>query len=530
MKKVKLLLVLLGVFHLVAESQIFEIKIDTINVSISDKVRPASRICLSHAVKYYNKYYCFYEQNGLYNFSRRDKLFFVLSEDGIIEDNIKVPKEIDRTRYFDLFIRNDSIFAKTYMDHDSFYFDLDKLEWKKVKEVDDMIYEDDKFYVTYLDFGEWGSTTWFKDKRTGIEYEFASSGEIVNRIGDTYYITDSNSIMIVKDPLKLKECKPNNYYGIVKQSAKHIEGTSSLMGVEILYQSPTDIAFHSYKNWIATSFIHNNELLHLCVDSCSTYIAKLDKCKLKPIHNLGKAYSIFDWFYSYRGGIQKNGTQLLKFNTDDINLSGLMEIDKKDINICYLKHDIDSVSYMGNENANCGFKNVLNYIKSNIYNLELNKIDSIERINDGVDLKLFRKGAIHESFYANKKKFHFEGSKKYLRVEDSILTNYVQYYYTKNDSLIKTIFFEWFDTVKHKRDNSFFNDNINSKEKAARFQQKLIDIESCITEIIGSPVKRKDRSDNSENLIWESSNGMTVSLSSSDFKKYREIRMVIYGD
>ncbi len=59
-----LIFVLLGLSGLNAQS--FDISIDTMFINIKDIARPASRINLTHAVKFNDKYYCFFEEQGLY--------------------------------------------------------------------------------------------------------------------------------------------------------------------------------------------------------------------------------------------------------------------------------------------------------------------------------------------------------------------------------------------------------------------------------------------------------------------------------
>ena len=346
MKTFKLIAILIVFFFTSCKSQTkdankkFEVSIDTINIHIKDKDNLDIKANLTHAIKFKNKYYCYFEEKRKDNYSRETKLFFIISEDGTIEHTINVPEEINNSVYFDLFLRNDSVFTKAYMDKGTFFLDLNKLQWKKIKEVDDMIYEDDKFYITYLDFGEWGNTTWFKEKKTSKEYELASAGTIINKIDNNYFITSGVEILMIEDPLKMKPCDPEYYYNIVvKDKNYHYEGSNSLLGTKILYFDSTYSRwdFKEPKNYIATSFVYNNQLFHLCIDSNSTYIAKLNNGKLIPIQTIGKSYSIFNWHYSYRCKIQKDNSQLLKFESANKNEFGFIEINGNKINIRYLK-------------------------------------------------------------------------------------------------------------------------------------------------------------------------------------------------
>jgi hypothetical protein len=316
-------------------SQSFTVKVDTLNIHFKDFTTAQDKIALTHAIKYRNNYYCFFEapQEGHYKDLR---FFLIISGDGKVVQDIKVPKEIQNSYYFDLFLKNDSVFTKTYMDHDIYFLDINKLRWVNIKEVDDMIYEDDKFYITYLDFGEWGGTTWFKDKRSGKEYELASSGTIINKIDNTYYVTAAHKIIMIENPLKMKPCNKDYYYEEI-QKKKAAKGTNSLLGATVIYSDSTysDWDYKKLNNYVATSFIANDEIFHLCVDSTKTYIAILENGKLVPIKKIGNSYLTFNWYYSYRCRIQ-NTRQLLKFTTKRPNGYGLMEIDGEKVKIRYL--------------------------------------------------------------------------------------------------------------------------------------------------------------------------------------------------
>lgn len=312
----------------------FVISIDTLVIDLKPYVSSKFKVSPTHAIKYGEKYYClFTDQKDSYN-----KYFFVITMNCKIENSIKLPRDLTDCYYLDLFVLHDTIFCKPYMNDKSYFLDISKLSWKETAEPDDIIYEDAKFYVTYLDFGEWGSTTWFKDKSSGKEYELASSGDIVNKVDSCFYITGGIKVLKIDNPLKLKPCDSEYYYERVKKNKFH-NGTNSLAGAEILYQDTTYSYWESKepKLYIATSFKIGNRLFYLCSDSTKTYIAKLENNEMIPIQNFGTRYSIYDWHYSYRCKIQKDNFQLLKFDTKIKDTYGFIEIDRNKIKIRYLK-------------------------------------------------------------------------------------------------------------------------------------------------------------------------------------------------
>ncbi|OFY83538.1 MAG: hypothetical protein A3F72_13015 [Bacteroidetes bacterium RIFCSPLOWO2_12_FULL_35_15] len=323
------------IFNVIAYGQSFNVTTDTFDISLKELIKPATKVDLTHAIKFQNKYYCFFEERKKDN-SRQDlKFCFIVSNYAKTIQKIKVPNEIQNTVYYDLFLRHDTIFVKTYMDGETYYFNIDKLAWVTIKDADDMIFEDERYYFTYLDFGEWGSTTWCKDKLTGNEYELASSGTIINKIDSVYYITAGLKILKIENPLKLKQCKNGYFYETVRQK-KFSEGTNSLAGAEVLFDDTTYSEFEQKepKLIVATSFVADNKLFHLCMDSTQTFIAKLENGHMTPIQIIGKNISTFDWTYSDRNKVQKDSSQLLKFKTK--NLFGLIEIKGQEINIHYL--------------------------------------------------------------------------------------------------------------------------------------------------------------------------------------------------
>lgn len=311
----------------------FIVNVDSLIIDLKSYVN-TDIVSLTHAVKFGNKYYCYFtDKKNSYS-----KYFFAISNKGSIEKEIKLPKDLTDCFYLDLFVLHDTIFSKPYMNNKSYYLNLQTLKWIETTEPDDLIYEDERFYVTSLDFGEWGSTTWFKDKSTGKEYEIASSAEIVNRIDSIYYISAGLRVLKINNPLKLKQCDKEYYYKMIKKK-EFSRGTNSLLGTDAIYKDTTysQWDFKEPKLYIATSFIVDNKLFYLCTDSAKTFIAKLENQKMISIQSFKKKYSIFNWHYSYRCKIQKDGFQLLKFHTKTNNTCGFIEIERNKIDIRYLK-------------------------------------------------------------------------------------------------------------------------------------------------------------------------------------------------
>src|SRR5690606_15694528 len=136
----------------------------------------------------------------------------------------------------DFYVKNDSLILKPYMDKQSYHFDLKNHTWNKIDKTDDLIFEDENFYVYSLNFGEWGGKTWFKDKKTGIEYVLETTTPLINRIGTTYYLSNSFEVLKIENPLELTKCDNDVTYENIRKSGKHHSWYSEPVGFEIVYK------------------------------------------------------------------------------------------------------------------------------------------------------------------------------------------------------------------------------------------------------------------------------------------------------
>ncbi|MFZ4400291.1 MAG: hypothetical protein ACOYO1_09670 [Bacteroidales bacterium] len=512
-------------FQLTLQAQTFEVNIDTLFLNIKKIARPATRVNLTHALKYNDKYYCFFKEDGLYSFKIDARYFLIISSNGTILNNIEVPQEIENTTYFDFFIRNDSLLAKTYMDHESFYFDLNKFEWNKIKEIDDRVYEDSNFAITYLDFGEWGETTWFIDKQTQKEYILGSNGTTVNLLDGKYYLTNGVEIIEIEDPRNLKQCESDYYYQLVEKERKSYEGSNSLVGSKIIYKDTTfsQWSFKAPLQTIITTFFSNNQLYQLYSDSISTYIGKIENERLIPIQKIGKKYSPSNWYYSYRGENPDKNRRFLKFSEDN-NTFGFIEIKNNKINIHYLKHNLDSLKYLGYD----GFEKLLNLISVNSVNLSFEQVNYLEIKLGGIDMKTERTGISHNGYYPKVYDSMKVKTKEFIKVEDKNISQKTEYLYITSEKSVKSIFLEWSTTELYNESNSFNPFNDEKPEIIEQFKRKQNELIKIITSQFGLEPKKKNRGKDYNELTWISKSGLEIILYGSDtFNGEKEIRMII---
>lgn len=533
MKKQILLIFLLISLIVKTEGQSFETSVDTINISINDLMMPGANVYMTHAIKFGSKYYVYFEEFPVYIYAmgRGRTHFLEISENG----NVRTLNNVKNGFYDDLFVWNKQIFLKEYYEKKSYHFNLKEKKWEEIKDLDDFIYEDDRFYVTYLSFGEWGSAIWFRDKTTDIEYELAGLGTIINKVNDIYYLTGYDNIHAIKNPLQLMKCDKEKYYSKIKKEGLKIikeqreygivgvafANSESIVGTEVVYQDT------NYSRWrwddpvvnIATSFTFDNQLFHLCTDSNYTFIAKIKNGKMIPVQIIGNKMNITKPSNNYRGK-NSNGSGLFrKFSTENRGLYGFIEIDSNKIKVRYIKSDLDTLRHLGNDN----FDVLFDYVYKNMENMNIREIDSLEKVLNGKNTKIFIDEILHKSYYPNTHKLKFEGGISYIKVLDSVISNYTKYYYTQKDSIVKVIFLEWEKTRNYNQ--KYFGDKaIIAKRSEAKFDE----LKQTITMLTGvKPIG--ENNDKFKKITWVTKNKITINLYGEALER-GTIRMVIYKE
>ncbi|MFA7301953.1 MAG: hypothetical protein WC069_06605 [Candidatus Shapirobacteria bacterium] len=527
MLRIRVILIFTLLGQLVLNAQTFDVSIDTMFVDIKEIASPASRIVLTHAVKYNDKYYCFFEERGLYFHKIETKYFLVISSKGEILNNIEVPKEIENSVYFDFFIRNENLYAKTYTDSKCFKFNLNKLKWTKIKELDDRVYEDSNFVITYLDFGEWGQTTKFLDKQTKKKYGLDVYGTIVNYYNNKYYLTNGCRIIEVADPRKLKQVKINRFGRLFRKRMAIDERPEYPISSEVFFNdtlcsSHPRFTLEKPKRFIITSFVSDNQFYQLYSDSNSTYIGKIENHNLIPIQNLVKKYQTFDWHYSYRGNNLKNESRFIKFREDN-NTFGFLEINSFNLNINYLIHNQDSLKYVGSD----GFEDLFTFFV-NTDKISIFQADSIEYKNGGIDMRDDGTVISYSGYHLEKYKEEEIKYKRYVKVIDDYIAETTEYLYSNENKIVPSIIIEWTLTEHY---NQTYNISLSfdeNPETVKRFINKFKQIEELITDHYMTKPLKESTYDENFKLTWTFKDKIAIRLFGSEtFKGKKEITMII---
>jgi len=466
---------------------------DTIVVDIKGR--------MTHALKYQDKFYLLFEQR-VFKYGGYGKRWLYIIANGQIEKIVDCPQKM-KTIYLDFFVKNDSIILKPYMDGQCYCFDIHNFSWKEIDKTDDLIFEDEKFYVYSLDFGEWGGKTWFKDKKKGFEYITEATTPLVNKIGTTYYFTNSYKVIKIENPLILHKCNTDITYKNIKKSGKCYSWYSEPIGFAVVYKDTTYYYFdYSYKPRIVSSFVWQKELLHIYETDTATYIAKIENNSIKTIQKIGEKLSFYRWHYSYRCRNLKGNNELLKFRTRDEQLFGLMDIVDNKIYVLYFVNNAEiEPKLVGTAKADSILVNRLNIILSDLGNLQLKDVDLKEREWGTLDITPNHKIGVGDSW--NPKKYPIDTCKAYLIKEDSLISNDIIYYATKSNELVRTVIIDW-----------------------ARTSHKQNFLETFLTQKLGQPTPKRKETKNPW-TTWETPSGLTVELSNSK-TNYNNTRLVIY--
>ena len=481
----------------------FSICQDTIFVNIKGD--------MTHALKYHDKFYVLFEQRVL-KYGGHGRRWLYIFSNGKIERIVDIPKKMDAV-YWDFFVKNDSIIIKQYMGEPHFFFNTQNYTWEGIDKVDDLIFEDEKFHVYSLNFGEWGGKTWFKDKKTGVEYLIEATTPLINRIDTIYYLTKSFSVLKIENPLQLNICNDDVTYENIKTERKYYSWYGQPIGFDVVYKDTIfNYLDYSYKSHIVSSFAWQDELLHIYENDTTTYIAKIENNEIKNIQEIGKELSFYNWYYSYRCRNLNGKSELLKFNTKDEQSFGLMDIVDNKIRLYYFVNSAElEPKSVGTEKANSIFVNRLNHIMANLGRLRLTEIDSLEQKWETFDVTPTHKIGISESSYPNPNKYELDTCKSYLLQEDSLISNAIRYYSTKATDLVRVISIDWEKTDIRNRDFE--------KLTKETFQIKHAFLENYLIQEFGESTEK----------IWKTANGFTIRLENST-SDYNFIRMTIYKE
>lgn len=415
------------------------------------------------SIKYKNKYYCFFRNDNDNLNTLFTSTFYIIDESGKTESKIEVPNEL-QTFYYDLYVKNDSIFVTEYNDNETYFLNFDSKTFEKTKKGIDLFYKDADFEVYSLDFGEWGSTIWFKDLKTNLQYQMHGHAPIVNKIKDIYYVTTENTVYEIKDPKKLlKSEKYYNLKNLIKDKYFYKEGSFSTTGTKTLIEFDYD-EFSDDNIQILTSFVSNDSLFHIYKDSISIKVGFIENQNFIQTREFSKDIKPLQFHYDWRMPFYEN-QQTIPFITNNEKEFGFLEINNGKIETTIFSNQ-NAVAKLSYNDMLYWFKTSFNRYFVNFNSLNLEEVDEIEKHIKAENLTQNHK--IDHYLLDGLDKTQIETPRIYRKFELPNQTFLTSYYYNKKSKNIFLIEFEW------KNDNSklSFEDRNESRNKIDLTNQK----------------------------------------------------------
>ncbi len=489
-----------------------KLNVDYKNVEINIPGRPGPWLA------YNDNFYCYFKTDNDKFSSGSNHQFYILDKNGQIKSKINVPKKL-QTFYYDLYIKNDTIFTTEYYDHNTFYLDQTNDTWVETKKGIDLYYDDKDYSVYSLDFGEWGGVTWFKDKQTGKQFEIGATTPIVNILEDSYYLTAGKSVLKIDNPKNLDNSEePYVYQKAVLDERFRREGNYSTNGAETIFEYKNDDYFNPTFS-LATSFISNNKLYHLYKDSISTKIGTIENKKLVPFYKFESVIRPFQWHYDTRNPIQNNNFQSVQFRTDKDSVYGIIEINKNDFEVTYF-NNIYKERVFGEKKMNNWLVDIFDNYYSNFSALNLNRIDKIEQDINATDITQKHKISTYRLDGRD-----VNTPRIYRKIESDELRLLTIYYYSQDEKKIELVKFEW---EKNRNKNQSIEDLVTSMSREEKeetlHKQKFDWLSYYLKGKLGEPNSYKSKKNGAEQK-WTKDNKIVVLEYSQ-----RDVELTIYSE
>ena len=241
---------------------------------------------------------------------------------------------------------------------------------------------------------------------------------------------------------------------------------------------------------------------------------KLQKTSTSPLFKGVK--SIEYWPYQ----IEK--IEFVKFKTIPKENFEQFQIETKIDSTC-IKNAEKNIAYGEKE-----FKTHLKLIVSEFDNNKdfvLGKMLEYEKAINSIDASLGHYWSLGESIYPNKNGFEFGNPISYRRYECPYFDGKTNYFFTKDDKIIKVVSFNW---EAFKESDFGISPEIEA-DLNEKFSSKYDFIVKTVSELLGDPIDIIQEKDSGRiDTKWKSTNGINAYL--FKFKTYNEIRLYIYKE
>lgn len=464
------------------------------NISISIPGVPGAWI------KNYGKFYCYFETDNGSMSTAATNHFYILDTEGTILKKVELPEEL-HTRYYDLYLKNDTLFTTDYYEQHTFYLDEKEAKWIATDKNPHIYYQDELYTVYSMDFGEWGAVTWFEDLQTGKQYEVNANTPVVNKFENAYYLSSGEDILKIADPKKLEESTdPYNYEKYTAEQKHFREGSFSIKGAQPVKSFGTSII---YEPTPKTSFILKDQLYFLFEEQNKTGIYGLENGKINLISTLHPNMHLYRRHYDTRNPIWDKNQQSMQFVTEKPNVYGIIAVDGKKMEVTYFTNTFEEPMATVKE-MTMWFEETFEKYHSDFSSLSIDHADAVEKKEHATDLTQRHK--ITHYLLDGK---DLETPRIYRKYEGDDLQLITNYYYWKQGGKVELVNFEW------NRHNNQFQSFIEMEEYEAenprikQYKEKFEQLAGFLKQKLGIPHKVLVESDESE-MEWQEGNIITV--------------------
>lgn len=314
----QILFTLLISLSIIGLGQDITVEFDTLDISRNGQLTE---------VAFFNDNFYFLFETSRRNTTAWFKSIKVYNTAGDFVENVFLPKEAISMPYCDFRISNKRLYLKQEHSFSGKTFLLEKYvaDFNQVPDEEICIYEDSSFCIYPNCHGEWGASTYFRNKQDNKVYEFSSSCNInITRTEDGYLITYQNEIFIIKDPAKLYESEMNFDISYIERMNQ---------GFDSFFKSDFDLY---------TTFEIGHKLMVIYGDSVKTHIGELRNGGLESVFTFKEPYRFSHWFTDNNSSSQILCMYTYKSISDfgileGYEMLGLLLINKKKIGIYYIK-------------------------------------------------------------------------------------------------------------------------------------------------------------------------------------------------
>ena len=449
-----------------------------------------------------DKAYCFFERDVYSGY--QDHRFLIIDLSNGEATQVPTPPDLNK-HYKDLFVRNGRVYTIDYYKGITFLLDENQNQWLKVANGDDLVYEDEDYYVTSLDFGEWGGHTWFRNKKTGEEYVIHVAHPIVNRLKNTYYLTTSQAVIKVENPKELLKCGLDNNY----KNVKNID----FYPPDAEYGSNGFVyAFRDTSFWIdpaifiATSFVQDNELYHICSNDSISYCAILEAGILEPIFYFESGMKPWRWHNHFRNRII-NGCQSLQFKTNNEAVWAILLLNPEEVQLQFFKNSFEEHS-VTKAMGDTIFEYKWNYFTQKMPFLADYEADSIEMLTNGRNIT--PRSSSYWSFDPYNGKVPLGRIYTYRTLIDTSMLVYSHYTTETDGNKIAVISMNW-KTANPNGSRPFIRNSRNEEFLKVLLNKQFEDLVQTVSLTYGE-AKLVQVTGKYDSLLWPEKNGISVKL------------------